>query len=203
MIKKFFSLIIFLLLSPLIIFFLFLNLITYKNFPIFLQKRYGINKKIFLLIKIKSFFFKSNKIIKINNFIRKTHLDELLQIINIIKNDMNYIGVRPITLEEYNYLDYNLSDYYKFHLRRRFDRKPGIFGLSQILNYGFKIKSDNQNFLKDQKKKIFFDYIFTKYFNINLLIFIILCTPISLLFPRSKHITFILFKFKRHIIKKK
>ena len=64
------------------------------------------------------------RITKIGNFLRKTSLDELPQIINILKGDMSLVGRRPPTLDEY--------ESYTPEQKRRLSFKPGITGLWQV-----------------------------------------------------------------------
>ena len=101
--------------------------------PVFFrQERTGLNGKDFYLIKFRSMaadndvynFKEEDKITKVGNFIRKTSLDELPQLINIIKGDMSFVGPRP-------WLPI-LNDYYSNEQKRRFLVKPGITGLAQV-----------------------------------------------------------------------
>jgi lipopolysaccharide/colanic/teichoic acid biosynthesis glycosyltransferase len=67
------------------------------------------------------------RITRTGRFIRKTHLDELPQLLNVLRGDMSLVGVRPDTPAQE--LDYD-DDYWVF--RHRF--RPGITGLAQIMN---------------------------------------------------------------------
>jgi lipopolysaccharide/colanic/teichoic acid biosynthesis glycosyltransferase len=63
----------------------------------------------------------------LGNFMRKTSLDELPQIINVIKGDMSLIGPRPYPVRECSYWNNRFDDFYY-----RYAVKPGISGLAQI-----------------------------------------------------------------------
>jgi lipopolysaccharide/colanic/teichoic acid biosynthesis glycosyltransferase len=163
-----------LLLSP--IFFLFTLLLTLSNRgkPFFFQKRPGKNECLFNIIKFKTMNDKTDvngkllsdaeRLTKIGSFIRKTSLDEIPQLINVLKGDMSLIGPRPL-LPEY------LPLYDKIQMRRH-DVKPGITGLAQVngrnsISWQQKFEYDvwyvdNFSFLLDIKillltiKKVFF-----------------------------------------------
>ena len=101
--------------------------------PIFFkQARIGKNGKSFKLIKFRSMtidnnmynFKEEDKITKLGEFIRKTSIDELPQIWNVLKGDMSFIGPRPWVKEYYD----NMND----EQRRRQDVRPGISGLAQV-----------------------------------------------------------------------
>ncbi|MDA9665512.1 sugar transferase [Candidatus Pelagibacter sp.] len=123
------SLVLFFIALPLMIIIFFLIWITI-GFPIFSQKRPGLNEKIFTLYKFKTLFDSSKNISEIErqsrlgNFLRKTGLDELPQLYNIFKNDMSFVGPRPLLVE---YLKK-----YSTYEKKRHLIKPGITGLAQV-----------------------------------------------------------------------
>jgi undecaprenyl phosphate N,N'-diacetylbacillosamine 1-phosphate transferase len=102
--------------------------------PFFTQFRPGKNNKIFRLIKFKTMNDKvdvnglllsdSDRLTPIGKFLRKTSLDELPQLINVLKGDMSLIGPRPLLIE---YLPlYNKTQ------KRRHEVRPGITGWAQV-----------------------------------------------------------------------
>lgn len=102
--------------------------------PFFFQLRPGLNGKIFKIVKFKTMndqkdaqgnlLSDEHRLTKIGMFVRKTSLDELPQLWNVIKGDMSLIGPRPL-LPEYMPL-------YDAIQSRRHNVKPGITGWAQI-----------------------------------------------------------------------
>lgn len=102
--------------------------------PFFFQSRPGLNEKIFNIIKFKTMNDKKDpdgnllsdaeRLTPIGAFVRKTSLDELPQLINVLKGDMSLIGPRPL-LPQYLSL-YNHSQ------KRRHEVRPGITGWAQV-----------------------------------------------------------------------
>ncbi|XMO86134.1 sugar transferase [Algibacter sp. AS12] len=121
-------------LSPIILI-LFLILCFTNNFkPFFFHKRPGLNEKVFMLVKFKSMTDKKDKngellpykerVTKIGQFIRKYSLDEIPQLLNVVKGDMSIIGPRPLLI---SYLPLYNETQKKRHLV-----KPGISGWAQV-----------------------------------------------------------------------
>ena len=141
-----FSLVMILFLFPLMILIFFL-VWTFIGFPIFSQKRPGLNNKIFTLYKFKTLYDAHKYVLEnerqntLGNFLRKTGLDELPQLFNILKNDMSFIGPRPLLVEY-------LKKYTNFEKKRHIV-KPGITGLAQINPQPSGIKSWNKSIKLD------------------------------------------------------
>ena len=73
-----------------------ISTIVHQEFGVFFQKRVGKNAKVFTIYKIKSMIFKKEPLItSFGNFIRKTKLDELLQVFNVFFGQMSIVGPRP------------------------------------------------------------------------------------------------------------
>ena len=102
--------------------------------PFFFQLRPGKNGKIFKIIKFKTMTDKkgengnllpdADRLTKIGSFVRKASLDEIPQLLNVIKGDMALVGPRPL-LPQY-------LELYNDFQRRRNEVKPGITGWAQV-----------------------------------------------------------------------
>ena len=122
------------LLSPILLIILIGLFIANKGNPLFIQSRPGKNGKLFNIIKFKTMNDnKDNKgillkdemrLTPVGKFVRKISLDEIPQLINVIKGDMSIIGPRPL-LPEYLSL-------YNEDQKQRHDVKPGITGWAQV-----------------------------------------------------------------------
>jgi undecaprenyl phosphate N,N'-diacetylbacillosamine 1-phosphate transferase len=122
------------LLSPIIIITIVGLYIANDGKPFFFQMRPGLKGINFKIIKFKTMNDKTDslgkllsdekRMTKIGRFVRKTSLDEIPQLINVIKGDMSLIGPRPL-LPEYLPL-------YSETQKRRHNVKPGITGWAQV-----------------------------------------------------------------------
>ena len=122
------------LLSPLFFVVLILLIINNQGKPFFLQARPGKHEKIFQVIKFRTMNNKkdvngvlladADRLTKLGVFVRKTSLDEIPQLFNVLKGDMSLIGPRPL-LPEYLPL-------YNSKQKKRHNVKPGITGWAQV-----------------------------------------------------------------------
>lgn len=102
--------------------------------PFFFQLRPGLKENLFKIIKFKTMNDKKDdqgnllsdgeRLTKIGSFVRKTSLDEIPQLLNVLKGDMSLIGPRPL-LPEYLQL-------YNDFQKQRHNVKPGITGWAQV-----------------------------------------------------------------------
>jgi len=129
-----FSLIGFLILSPFFVVTTILLFVANQGDPFFLQPRPGKNGRVFKVIKFKTMNDKkdangnllpdADRLTAIGRFVRKTSLDEIPQLLNVIKGDMSLIGPRPLLVQ---YLPLYNEEQKKRHLVR-----PGITGWAQV-----------------------------------------------------------------------
>lgn len=123
-----------LLISPIFIVVILCLAYYNKGSVFFFQARPGLRGKVFRVIKFKSMtdakdengnlLPNEQRITTIGKFIRKTSLDELPQLINVLKGDMSLIGPRPLRVD---YLPI-----YTVEQARRHDVRPGITGWAQV-----------------------------------------------------------------------
>ena len=121
-------------LSPLFVVFIILGAIKMKGNPFFYQERPGKNEKIFKLIKFRSMTEEKDKdgnylsddarLTDYGKWLRSTSIDELPELLNIIKGDMAIVGPRPLLVQ---YLPL-----YNDEQRHRHDVRPGLTGLAQV-----------------------------------------------------------------------
>ncbi len=140
-----FSLVGLIVLMPVILIFSILIILESPGSPFYLQERLGLNGKRFKVIKLRSMRNDAEKngakwaekndprVTKIGLFIRKTRIDELPQLFNILKGDMSLVGPRPerpIFTEKFE------RDIPGF--KKRLEVKPGLTGWAQV-NGGYEI----------------------------------------------------------------
>lgn len=121
-------------LSPVLLILTAIGAIVMKGNPFFVQERPGKNEKIFKLIKFRTMTCEKDKngnllpddkrLTMYGNLLRKCSLDELLELINILKGDMSIVGPRPLLVK---YLPL-----YTEKQRHRHDVRPGLTGLAQV-----------------------------------------------------------------------
>ena len=129
-----FSFLLILILSPLLLLLIILLYFFNQKNVFFFQSRPGKNERVFRIIKFKTMTDEKDqngnllpdekRLTKMGKFVRKTSLDELPQLFNVLKGDMSFIGPRPLLV---SYLTL-----YNDEQKKRHHIKPGITGWAQV-----------------------------------------------------------------------
>ena len=151
------------------------------------QRRCGKNNSVFNIYKFRSMqenaeakgvqWAQENdvRITKVGKFLRRTRMDELPQLINILKNDMSLVGPRPERPEFIQELSGSIM-----HYNERHRIKPGLTGWAQInVGYGDSVDSS--------KEKLEYDLYYLKHYNLSLDLLIVLKTISVVLWPSKVH----------------
>ncbi len=134
--------------------------------PVFRQERVGRNKKPFTLIKFRTMpvntqsvathLVGANSVTKLGGFLRKTKLDELPQLINVVKGEMSLVGPRPCLFNQQELIEERES-------RGVFDVLPGVTGLAQVneidMSTPKKLAEWDQKMIQTMSLKNYFTYI--------------------------------------------
>lgn len=147
-------------LSPLILLISILIKINLGSPIIFKQERPGYKEKVFCVYKFRTMMNSTDdkgnslphylRLTKLGTMLRKLSLDEIPQLINVIKGEMSLVGPRPLLVR---YLPY-----YTKKERKRFDVRPGITGLAQI----------NGRNTSSWDERLAYDYMYVKKYSLIL-----------------------------------
>ena len=160
-----FSLIGLIFLSPLIILIFFIGLFD-NGSPLFIQSRVGHNLKSFSLIKFRTMpkgvrsagthLIKDIKLSSYGYFLRRTKLDEIPQLLNVLFGDMSLVGPRPCLFNQKKLIN-------ERNKRGVFKVRPGITGLAPINGIDMKtptlLAKTDQKMIKDMSLYNYFYYI--------------------------------------------
>lgn len=153
---------------------------------VFIQERVGKGNKIFKIMKFRSMKIhdescyskyadkKDSRITKFGCFMRKTRIDELPQLINVIKGEMSFVGPRP----EWNKLCYDYMDKIPFY-NLRHSVQPGLTGWAQV-NYPYGAS------VEDAVEKLQYDLYYIKHYSLMLDIIIFFKTIKTVVFGRGR-----------------
>jgi O-antigen biosynthesis protein WbqP len=152
--------------SPVLLIIYFVGLFDTGS-PVFKQERVGRNKKPFILVKFRtmsvdtasvaSHLSNTASITKMGGFLRKTKLDELPQLLNVLKGEMSLVGPRPGLFNQEE-LTKAREDEGVFLVR------PGITGLAQVSDIDMStpelLAKTDAKMIRDMSLKNYFKYIF-------------------------------------------
>jgi len=159
-------------LSPLIILIFFIGLFDNRS-PLFIQSRVGYNLKSFSLIKFRTMpvdvrsagthLIKDIKLSSFGYFLRRTKLDEIPQLLNVLFGDMSLVGPRPCLYNQRRLISERKK-------RGVFKVRPGITGLAAINGIDMKtptlLAKTDQKMIKNMSLYNYFYYIFKTIFKI-------------------------------------
>ena len=158
--------------SPLLVLIFFIGLFE-NGSPLFIQKRVGQKLESFSLIKFRTMpkgvrsagthLIKNVKFSLFGHFLRKTKIDEIPQLLNVLFGDMSLVGPRPCLLNQRKLISERKK-------RGVFNVKPGITGLAQISGINMKtptlLAKTDQKMIKDMSLYNYFYYIFKTIYKI-------------------------------------
>ena len=130
--------------APLLLLILIIASISSRSSGLFLQTRIGQHARPFTIYKFRT--MNSGEVTGIGKFLRKTKLDELPQLINIVKGDMTFVGPRPDVPGYYDQL--TGKD------RRVLELKPGLTSLAAI-----KYRNEEELLEKQENPAVFNDHV--------------------------------------------
>ena len=167
-----FSLIGLIFLFPLMVIVFFISLFD-NGSPLFIQSRVGYNLKSFSLIKFRTMpmgvrsagthLIKDIKLTSFGNFLRRTKIDEIPQLLNVLFGDMSLVGPRPCLYNQKKLISERKK-------RGIFKVRPGITGLAQISGINMKtpkiLAKTDKKMIKGISLYNYFYYIFKTIFKI-------------------------------------
>jgi len=150
-------------LGPVILFFAILVKLTSPGSAFFHQVRVGQNGQLFKIVKLRTMHTdaerssgpvwarkRDDRTTRLGGFLRKTHIDEFPQLLNVLRGEMSLIGPRPERPFFVNKFKHEITNYSK-----RLLVKPGITGLAQV-----RYKYDET--LLDVRNKLTYDLVYVK-----------------------------------------
>jgi undecaprenyl phosphate N,N'-diacetylbacillosamine 1-phosphate transferase len=190
-----FSLIVFIVLLPIWIIVAILIKVTSPGPVFFLQDRPGQYKKIFKVYKFRTMRLGSEKMVKgqevmkdddritsIGKFLRRSKIDEIPQVLNVLKGEMSLVGPRPERIA-------SLEDY-DDEISKRLNMRPGMTGLAQV----------SGNIYLDLQERYRFDVYYVDNYSLWLDIKIIFRTVGVVLFGEDRYINKCLIDFNKRLV---
>lgn len=173
---------------PLMAFIALLVKLTSRGPAFYKQERVGRNGRTFTLLKLRTMRVDAEtqtgpiwsaggsdpRVTPLGAFLRKTHLDELPQLINVLRGDMSLVGPRPERPHFVDRLKHEVPEY-----ERRLSIRPGITGLAQI-------RAGADRTLRDVRRKLRLDLMYIRHM-CWWLDFLILAKTVARVFAGSPH----------------
>ncbi len=166
--------------APIILLSLLLVRCTSRGPALYTQKRLGLAGKVFTIYKIRTMYQDSEchcgprwcvpgdpRVTPVGRFLRRCHVDELPQLINILRGDMSLVGPRPERPEFLAQLERSLPSY-----RQRLNVRPGLTGLAQV-------QQPPDEDLLSVRRKLNYDLCYLERMNLWLDVRLILARPSS------------------------
>ncbi len=176
------ALVLLLVTAPVILVSMFLVRLNSRGASIYLQKRLGLAGKVFTIYKIRTMYQDSEhrcgpiwsvpgdpRVTPVGWFLRWSHIDELPQLINVLKGEMSLVGPRPERPEFLDQLERAFPNY-----RQRLTVRPGVTGLAQV-------QQDPDSDLASVRRKLKFDLCYLERMSLWLDLRLILGTVLKCL----------------------
>lgn len=167
--------------SPLMLLMFILIKITMPGPAFFIQERVGKGQKLFRILKFRTMKIDreaeqkhdtskdAQRVTRLGKFMRRTKIDELPQLFNVLKGDMSLIGPRPTFKEQ--------ADQYSKRQKKRLSVRPGMTGLAQV----------NGNASLSWEERIEYDIQYVEQFTLQLDLIILLKTARVVLLGEEKY----------------
>jgi len=177
------------LLSPLLVLVSLAVMLDSKGPVIFAQRRTGLGGRTFAILKFRSMrvtedgadvkqaIERDTRVTRVGRIIRKTSLDELPQLFNVLAGDMSLVGPRPHAVAHDKYYGARISNY-----AERFRVKPGITGWAQV--NGARGETPTIEIMQD---RINYDAWYAKHRNLSLDVKILAMTPLEVISTRNAY----------------
>jgi len=188
--KRFFDLlfssIIFIFSLPVMLLSALLIMIDDPGSPIYRQKRVGKHGTVFELYKIRTMYMDQehhgfrttngdSRVTRVGRILRETKIDELPQLLNVIKGDMSLIGPRPLSVSEFEYIEH--LGFAESHPGFCPQVAPGLTGLEQVNRAGLHMPYTDR-FIFNR----FYETHLSLWWDIKILVkTFLLCTPVCIL----------------------
>jgi putative colanic acid biosynthesis UDP-glucose lipid carrier transferase len=153
---------------------------------VFRQVRNGKSGKTFQILKFRSMIFQpgaafeqcrpsDTRITKLGKLLRKTSIDELLQLVNVLRGHMSLVGPRPHAVEH----DIQFSTALPFYMNR-YKVRPGMTGWAQIQGFRGPVST-----IEDMERRLSADLQYVRDPTLKFYVWIILCTVPAMIFPQK------------------